>query len=302
MRYFKRGDNRFILLAISIITVIVLILLSSNKPSITGKVVQSQVVYSENLNLRMNESGTYEWKVKNPGDIKSIKASGDVSSNGTVKVYIEKNGTRQLLFDSSKQLFDVDIDVLPEYKKISPGEKILVQIKLFNLRGFGSGNVSINYFIQNSKGNLIAAEEEVVFVETQAEFIREFVVPDVIKPGNYLAFVEAYTNTTLVGTSSDAFEVTGKYKYPSELGHYLFGFAVTAALIVIFILMRYWLGILNKKQRMAELKGKVPIERAQKLEKELKALEEGYKAKLISEVSYKNRKSRIENRLRISRK
>lgn len=73
------------------------------KPAITGQVVlNKEADYTDNLNLVINESGTYEWNVKSPGDIKSIKASGNVIGNGTVKIYIEKDGRRYLIYDNKK--------------------------------------------------------------------------------------------------------------------------------------------------------------------------------------------------------
>lgn len=71
------------------------------KPSVIGYVVLSQeTAYNESLGLRINESGTYEWNVKNPGMIKSLKASGSIIGNGTVKVYIEKHGERYLIYQN----------------------------------------------------------------------------------------------------------------------------------------------------------------------------------------------------------
>lgn len=268
------------------------------KPAVTGKVIQGkETIFSENLNLQKNESGTYEWDVKNPGSIKSLKATGSVTSNGTAKVYIEKNGSKYLLFDSTKQLFDIDIHVLPEYKNIFQGEEILIQIELTNLRGFGSGNVNVKYSIKDTKGNLVASEEETIFVETRATFVRKLLIPAEIKPGTYVAFVEVSTDVT-AGTGSDTFEVKSKYKYPTELKYYIVGVAVLVALVIAFILSTYGLKALKKKQKVAELKEKKPEEKIQKLEKELNALKEAYKAGFISKESYEKEKKRIEEKIK----
>ena len=57
------------------------------RPTITGKAVSDgESAYSDTLSIQKNESGTYEWNVKNPGNIKAVKASGSVSANGTAKV------------------------------------------------------------------------------------------------------------------------------------------------------------------------------------------------------------------------
>ena len=71
------------------------------KPSLTGfVVVAEEKTYSDNLNLKINESGTYEWQVKNPGNMKSIKVTGSIGGNGTAKIYIEKGGKRYLIYQN----------------------------------------------------------------------------------------------------------------------------------------------------------------------------------------------------------
>ena len=283
---------------IIIIAIIVLGILLFKELSITGKVILSkETIFSDNLNLEVNESGTYEWQVKNPGNIKSLKMSGSVTSNGTARVYIEKNGTRQLLFDSTKQLFDININVLPEYKSIFQGEEILIQIELINLRGFGSGDVNVKYSIKDANENLVASEEETIFIETQAKFVRKLLIPAEINPGTYIAFVEVSTDV-VAGTGSDTFEVKSKYKYPQELKYYLIGVAAVVALAIVFILSIYGLKALKKKQKIAELREKIPEEKVQKLEKELKALETAYKAGFISKESYEKDKKRIEEKIK----
>ena len=298
-------NKKYGILIISLIILALLVILILKNPAITGKVVLGkETIFSENLNLQVNESGTYEWQVKNPGAIKSLKATGAVSSNGTARVYIEKNGTRTLLFDSTKQLFDVDIRVLPEYKRIMQGEKILIQNILFNLRGFGSGDVNVKYSIQDNKGNVIATQEESVYIETQAKFIRELVIPEEIKSGAYVAFVEATSNGTIVGTGSDTFEVISKSEEPyyRQLKYYIIGLAVLVAFVILLLLGTRSYNALKKKRRIAELEKKAPMEKIEKLEKELKALEDAYASKFISGESYGKEKVRIEDQLKKLRK
>lgn len=71
------------------------------KPEITGHAVLSkEAEYNYSLNLKINESGNYTWDLGKPVNIKSIKASGSVAGNGSVKVYIEKGGKKYLIFDN----------------------------------------------------------------------------------------------------------------------------------------------------------------------------------------------------------
>ena len=258
-----------------------------------------ETIYSARLMLEKNESGTYNWTLKNPGSIISLKATGSVSSNGSAKVYIEKDGKKYLLFDSTKPLFDIDIKVLPEYKKISPGDEILVQITLLNLRGFGSRNVTVKYLVKDSKENLIASEEEIVHIETQAKFVRKLIIPSEIKSGVYAAFVEVSANGVILGTGSDTFEVKGKNEsvYPTELKYYILGLVGVVSFIIILFIAKYIYGSWRKKKGIAEMKEKLPLEMTKKLEDELNALELGYKSGLISEESYQKQKKRIEEKL-----
>lgn len=74
------------------------------KPAITGYVTLTQEkTYDDNLNLIINESGNYTWVPDKFGFIKSIKASGKVMGNGTIKAYIEKDGKRYLIFEQQKK-------------------------------------------------------------------------------------------------------------------------------------------------------------------------------------------------------
>lgn len=69
--------------------------------SITGFVIKERS-YSEDLNLVVTSSGNYTWQPQNIGELKSIKLDGRVTSYGKAKVYIESNGIKYLVFDSSR--------------------------------------------------------------------------------------------------------------------------------------------------------------------------------------------------------
>ena len=304
MEHKKRGAKRqkYYIAAVMAVLIIfaTLLILTIKNPSITGNVILGkETVYSDNLNIQKNESGTYEWNVKNPGSIRSIKATGSVTSNGTAKVYIEKNGTRYLLFDSSKQLFDVNVHVLPEYKKIFQGDEVLMQIAMFNLRGFGSGNISVKYSIKDYNENLIASEEETIFVETRANFVRKLIIPQEIKPGTYIASVEAFANV-VVGSGTDTFEVNSKTeprKYAPELKTLLTLLSFAAAFTVLLIWTIHSLLKLKMKKKIVKLKEKTAIGIIDKLETELKSLEKARDSGFISNESYAKEKKRIEEKL-----
>ena len=73
------------------------------KPNISGyAVLNKETTYNSNLNLKINESGNYLWIVNKTGEIKSIMATGSFRGNGTVKIYIQKDGRKYLVFDNKK--------------------------------------------------------------------------------------------------------------------------------------------------------------------------------------------------------
>lgn len=86
-----------------IIPVVVLSLIIASlflfKPLITGYAVFSkEAAYNESLNLVLNESDDYNLALNKTGDISSIRATGRVIGNGTVRIYIEKDGKRHLIY------------------------------------------------------------------------------------------------------------------------------------------------------------------------------------------------------------
>lgn len=206
--------------------------------------------------------------------------------------------------DSAEPLFDVDVDVLADSKKIFAGEEILLEVNLFNVRGFGRVDVGVEYSIKDLKGNLVATEHETLAVETQAKFTRALLVPSDLRPGTYVAFVKV-TYADSVGTSSDLFEVKAKTirLYPIQIKDYrLFLFGAAIILIVgILVFSAYRLGYLKRKMpkaKVEEIKELMDEEKTQKLKKELEALEEAHKSGFISQESYQKDKKRVEERLK----
>lgn len=98
---FESIENRHILYAVPILLLILMTtIFFVAKPEITGLVTFEEKTYTDTLDLVINESGNYTWIIDQVGDISSIKASGKVKGNGTVKIYIEKDGEKYLIYDN----------------------------------------------------------------------------------------------------------------------------------------------------------------------------------------------------------
>ena len=105
----KLGRSLIIYGALLIVLSLIIFSIFLLKPSITGHAVLSkETAYNSIFNLKINESGNYTWIVNKTGKIKSIKAAGSFAGNGTVKIYIQKDGKKYLVFDN-KRLINASI-------------------------------------------------------------------------------------------------------------------------------------------------------------------------------------------------
>lgn len=302
----KEGGNRIKTahIVVAALMIIAIVFLVTRKPTVTGfAAITKETENKDTLNLVVNESKNISWTLKNPGSIKSLAASGEISRNGSAKVYIKKGDEKRLIFDSTRQLFDVNIMVLPDYKKIIPGDDLLIEITLFNLKGFGSFSVDVKYSIKTQDDKVVAAEQENVIVETQAKFVRKLIIPSDFRPGTYKAYVEVNTPDGLAGTSTDSFEVLGESpKRDGALQYYALAVVALLVLVGIIFLVSGILRRFKAKRDALEIKGREPGEKIAKVEKEISALEQAFKAKLLSQKSYDKEKARMEDELRKLRK
>ncbi len=70
-------------------------------PSITGLVVKESG-HADNLNLIVISNGNYTWQLQNAGDLKSLKLYGRVTNYGKARAFLESNGEKYLIFDSTR--------------------------------------------------------------------------------------------------------------------------------------------------------------------------------------------------------
>jgi len=118
-----------------------------------------------------------------------------------------------LTLSPKKELFDVDVEIPPRYKEVSPGGEILVQLLLYNLERTGRVDVVVEYGIEDMQGNEIISEDTTLAFEFQTSVVRRLDVPFDIRPGDYVLFARARYNG-VVGAGSSLFRVIAK----EELG------------------------------------------------------------------------------------
>jgi len=251
--------------------------------------------------LNLNEQKPIELIFKALDNQKPDVYTGKIILKGAS---IEKEIPTTIEVDSAQPLFDVAVNVLPKTKRVLAGEQVLLEVSLYNIRGFGRVDVVVEYIIKDLKENVIASEHETLAVETQAKFTRSILVPSTVLPGTYVAYAKV-TYGDSVGVGSSLFEVAAKSikLYPIPIQDYkwfviLFGAVILALNIFIFSAHRY--GYFKKKapeSKGEEIKDMRAEEKEQKLKKEMGSLEEAYKSGFISEESYQKDKKRIQERL-----
>ena len=99
-RGYKISSNRNLIILVLII-IVVLGSLYFLGPTFTSFVIK-EVSYTQDIGFVATTSGNYTWNLENIGDLKSLKLDGSITKSGNVRVYIENNGVRHLILDSSK--------------------------------------------------------------------------------------------------------------------------------------------------------------------------------------------------------
>jgi len=175
------------------------------------------------------EPGIYPGKIVFTGD----------SLERTVLVVVE--------VESEEPLFDVKVEVPPQYKEVFPGEEVLAEMTIYNLGRIGRVDVNLEYGIKDLEGNILGSKHETLAVETSVSIIRNLDIPATMEPDNYVFYGKVNYND-IVGTGSSMFRVIQKRKIGMNL---IFLILIILALIVLIILIIY---NLKKRKRKRKLK------------------------------------------------
>ncbi len=147
--------------------------------------------------------------------------------------------------ESKSLFFDVNLDIPPHYSEISSGEKIVAQVKVFDLvagggiqQGLGAVSVDIEYLLFDSKGNLMSSESDSIIVNKQAQVTKSVTFPEKTASGDYVfAAIVKYGES--VGSSSQIFSV----KSPSQ-GLDGFSFGNSSLLAFMGLVALFFIGLI----------------------------------------------------------
>jgi uncharacterized membrane protein len=136
---------------------------------------------------------------------------------------------------SAHPLFDVSVDIPPQFLWITPGKELVSNINLHNLGASGQAvDVNLEYKILDSNGNEILHTTEEIAVNTKISFTKEFIIPEGTPLGRYALYVRA-TYTNLVASGSSWFNVGKPTQIPFE-----WAIIIIIGFIIIAIAINYW--------------------------------------------------------------
>jgi low affinity Fe/Cu permease len=192
-----------------------------------------------------------------------------------------------LEIETKEVLFDINLDVLPEYSSLYPGEKTMIETKVFNLENIGLKTTEMIYFIKDFQGNIIFSEQENLAIETQILNTKKILIPQNIQTGNYV-FIAIVKYSDSIGTSSYFFRVTKK-PFSAYIEENLIYIITTFIVILFIMIMLIFYSIKQKDKIIAQLEKQYRKD----LRKKSKAIEKR-KNITVSKLKTKKEKTVIE--------
>lgn len=188
--------------------------------------------------------------------------------------------------ESVDLLFDLNLDIPPQFKDIAVTDTLLSQVKLFDLtslgtnQGLGPSSVDLDLFIYDLNGRLITSQTENVVVDRQTQLTKTFSFPSTLPLGDYVLAARASYRGS-VGTSSSLFSLIEKKNDSllSSSGSSLLFIALgVIGFFVIFFVLLFLYFTHDRNKLILELRAQQETE-AKELHRFLLAQEKLLKAK-----------------------
>jgi len=187
------------------------------------------------------EYGLYSLKI-------TVNCSDGHCSDSVYFAALETPNSIQGVIESS--LFDIIVEIPDNYRIISPGEELLTSIKLINVGSAGRVDVFLDYSIFDASDNVVLKKRETVAVETQANFVRTFDIPDDALGGNYRFYALLTYADGKIADSDHSFKVISSRSFK---GVYFAVAALVITTLVMLSLFRYT-PVIQKMHMRAKVK------------------------------------------------
>ncbi len=209
--------------------------------------------------------------------------------------------------ESKIVLFDLTLNIPPEYKERKPGEEILFQVSLFSLGGITGTEVSIDYNIKDFNGEVLVELQESIEIDKQASFSKSLRIPTDIADGQYVISANVrYVSST--GTASDTFYVSKvELAKMNKLLIITIILGIVLAILIILWLIKHFSKKIKKVAKSCERevkeiqkkvkKGHLKLREASRMGGRLRRqhylLERAYQRGYITKKSYESGKEKI---------
>ncbi len=131
--------------------------------------------------------------------------------------------------------FNIQITIPDDYKTMHPGEEMVASIKLVNLGSSGREDVFLDYWITGPEQNVILQRKETVAVETQANFIRFFDIPEGAVLGEYYLHFKVTDFNGKESAAEHSFEVAQTH-VDRQVSYWFAG--ILAFILLIYIIFK----------------------------------------------------------------
>jgi len=134
--------------------------------------------------------------------------------------------------------FNLKVEIPDTYKNIVLGKPVVFTAKVLNLANDKRVDVTLKYYVIDSKQNTIFTKSETLAVETQASFVREVKLPSETPIGTYSIKAEIIFNENKEAESQDSFKIIKDNKLNIEIIVIVIVIATIIFLILIFSLSK----------------------------------------------------------------
>ncbi len=189
-----------------------------------------------------------------PGEKKIVQLIFSASTSTDPGVYnriikITSGDIKQIInlvieIESKEALFDVITKIPDRYKYIAPGNILLAEVTIFNVKPLGNiVDVTIDFQIKTLAGEVIISGQETRAIDRQISFVKELNIPKDAVSGQYILYVKASYKSN-VGSSTESFHVEKELRFPEQ---YLNNLVISSPVLSLMILSIIILALLYRK-------------------------------------------------------
>lgn len=161
--------------------------------------------------------------------------------------------------ESKDVFFDANLEIPTRYSEISPGDKIIVQLNVFDLlsgggtqEGLGPSSVDVEYNVHDLYGNVLISENENFVVDTKVLITKTITFPDDIEIGQYV-FSAVIKYKSSVGIATESFSISEKEsKSLIDFDEGLSGFIIILIFIgfIFLVLILFFIFIIRDRDKL----------------------------------------------------